>query len=433
VNAGDTAWVLSSAALVLFMTVGLALFYGGLEPQRNLLNMLAMNLFTIAIVTVVWTTIGFTLAFGPDAGHGLIGGLRYAGLQNMTGLWPGTHIPKLAFMVFQLMFAIITPALITGAIAGRMKFEAWLAFCLGWSLIVYPVIAHWVFDPDGWIYRLGGRDFAGGAVVHASAGSAALVLVLVLGPRAKDAAAAYWPHSVPMVVLGAGILWFGWFGFNAGSALGAGQLAASAFTVSQVAAAAGFLVWALLERAYTGRVTLVGVATGVIAGLATITPAAGYVGPMPALAIGATAGAVCFAATRLARRLTRVDDSFGVVAVHGVGGILGMVMVGVFADYATDPRGLTTRSGRHLNGLVFGHAALLGHQVVAVAATVGFTMIVTYGIAILIRLTIGLRETDDRQVLGLGRAFDRNPESIAATQASPPLPHRVDHEQRTRI
>jgi Amt family ammonium transporter len=247
VNTGDTAWVMISAALVLFMTVGLAFFYGGLEPHRNVLHMVAMNIFTIAIVTLTWVTLGFTLAFGPDAGHGLIGNLHYAGLANMSGLWPGTHIPKLDFMAFQMMFAIITPALITGALAGRLKFQAWIAICVGWSLIVYPVIAHWVFDPAGWIYRLGGRDFAGGAVVHISAGTAAAVLVLLLRPRATAAAAAYRPSSVPTVVLGAGILWFGWFGFNAGSALGANQLAANAFTVTEIAAATGFLVWAALE------------------------------------------------------------------------------------------------------------------------------------------------------------------------------------------
>jgi Amt family ammonium transporter len=191
VNAGDTAWVMVSAALVLFMTVGLAFFYGGLEPRRNVLQMVAMNLFTIAIVTITWVAVGFSLAFGPDVGHGLIGNLHYAGLANMSGLWPGTHISKLDFMAFQMMFAIITPALITGALAGRLKFKAWIAICVGWSLIIYPVIAHWVFDPAGWIYLLGGRDFAGGAVVHLSAGVAAAVLVLLLRPRTAPDAAAY--------------------------------------------------------------------------------------------------------------------------------------------------------------------------------------------------------------------------------------------------
>ena len=236
-NSGDTAWLLTSAALVLFMTVGLAFFYGGLEPRRNVLHMLMMNFFSIAIVTVVWSLLGFTLAFGPDVGGGFIGNLHYAALMHMGGVWPGTHIPKLVFMAFQLMFAIITPALVSGALAGRLKFQAWVAFCVGWSLVVYPVIAHWLFDAQGWLYVLGARDFAGGAVVHASAGVSALVMVLLVGPRAKSVAESYKPHSVPLVLLGAGILWFGWFGFNAGSALGANQLAANAFTATQLAAA----------------------------------------------------------------------------------------------------------------------------------------------------------------------------------------------------
>lgn len=405
INAGDTAWILTSAALVLFMTVGLAFFYGGLEPNRNVLNMLMLNFFTIAIVTIVWVLIGFTLAFGPDAGAGLIGNLHYAALRNMNGVWPGTHIPKLAFMVFQLMFAIITPALITGAVAGRLKFEAWIAFCIGWSLVVYPIIAHWLFDPSGWIYRLGGRDFAGGAVVHASAGAAALVLALLVGPRAKSALKSYPPHSVPLVLLGAGILWFGWFGFNSGSALGSGQLAASAFTVTQIAAAAGSIVWALMERVYTGKVTVVGAATGAIVGLATITPASGFVGPMPALFIGGAAGVVCYMATRAMLRVKRLDDAFGVVACHGVGGTLGMLLLGVFAHYAINPSGLTARNGAQLNGLFFGHAAFFGDQVIAVVATVSFTIVLTYLIGWIVQVTIGLRVSEEEEEEGLNRAF----------------------------
>ncbi|MHB1956639.1 MAG: ammonium transporter, partial [Sulfobacillus sp.] len=403
INAGDTAWILTSAALVLFMTVGLAFFYGGLEPNRNVLNMLMLNFFTIAIVTIVWVLIGFTLAFGPDAAAGLIGNLHYAALRNMSGVWPGTHIPKLAFMVFQLMFAIITPALITGAVAGRLKFEAWIAFCIGWSLVVYPIIAHWLFDPSGWIYRLGGRDFAGGAVVHASAGAAALVLALLVGPRAKSAVKSYQPHSVPLVLLGAGILWFGWFGFNSGSALGSGQLAASAFTVTQIAAAAGAIVWALLERIYSGKVTVVGAATGAIVGLATITPASGFVGPMPALFIGGAAGVVCYMATRAMLRVKRLDDAFGVVACHGVGGTLGMLLLGVFAHYAINPSGLTARNGAQLNGLFFGHAAFFGDQVIAVVATVSFTIVLTYLIGWIVQVTIGLRVSEEEEEEGLNR------------------------------
>ncbi len=406
VSPGDTAWMLASAALVLFMTVGLAFFYGGLEPERNVLSMLMMNFFTIAIVTIVWVLIGFSLAFGPDAGAGFIGNLHYAALRNMGGVWPGTHIPKLAFMVFQLMFAIITPALITGAIAGRLKFEAWIVFCVLWSLIVYPLIAHWLFDPAGWLYQLGARDFAGGAVVHASAGSAALILTLLVGTRSKKAAASYEPHSVPLVLLGAGILWFGWFGFNAGSALASGQLAASAFTATQIAAAAGCIVWALMERAYTGKITVVGVATGAVVGLATITPASGFVGPMPALFIGAAAGVVCYLATRAALHFTRFDDAFGVVACHGVGGTLGMLLLGVFANYRINPAGLTRINGTPIWGLVFGHIEFLGDQIVAVLAVIVFTMIMTYLIGLLVRATIGLRVSEDEELRGLNIPFD---------------------------
>jgi ammonium transporter, Amt family len=405
VNAGDTAWVMVSAALVLFMTVGLAFFYGGLEPRRNVLNMVAMNLFTIAIVTITWIAVGFSLAFGPDAGHGLIGNLHYAGLANMGGLWPGTHIPKLDFMAFQMMFAIITPALITGALAGRLKFQAWIAVCLSWSLIIYPVIAHWVFDPAGWIYRLGGRDFAGGAVVHLSAGVAAAVLVLLLRPRSAPDAAAYQPSSVPVVVLGAGILWFGWFGFNAGSALGANQVAANAFTVTQIAAAAGFLVWAAIEHSRTGKTTLTGLSTGAVAGLATITPAAGYVGPLPAIAIGAVGATACYFAGVAAKKIKRFDDAFGVTATHGIGGLTGMLMVGIFAQYHVNPAGLTAANGSRINGLISGDGSLLWHQTLAVLAVIGLSAALTYGLGIIIRATIGLRATSEQEDLGLSAMF----------------------------
>ena len=406
-NAGDTAWVLISAALVLFMTVGLAFFYGGLEPKRNVLDMMAMNFFTISLVTVVWVLIGFSLAFAPDAGFGLIGGLHYAALDNMGGLWPGTHIPKLDYMGFQLMFAIITPALITGAIAGRMKFEAWIAFCIGWSLVVYPVIAHWVFDPSGWIYKLGGRDFAGGSVVHASAGFAALVVVLMVGPRITAARSAYLPHAVPLVMLGAGILWFGWFGFNAGSALGANQLAANAFTVTQIAAVTGLLAWVTMERITTGRVTLVGLATGAIVGLATITPASGYVGPMPALLIGAVAGTVCYLATRALSEFQTNRRCLRRIWRPRRGGRARDVVRRVLCALHVNPSGLTATDGAHLNGVIFGNVALLGYQIIAICATVGFVVAATYCIAALVRSTIGLRVADEQEeVTGLNVVFD---------------------------
>jgi len=412
-NSGDTAWLLTSAALVLFMTVGLAFFYGGLEPRRNVLHMLMMNFFTISIVTVVWSLIGFTLAFGPDVGGGFIGNLHYAALTNMNGVWPGTHIPKLVFMAYQMMFAIITPALVSGALAGRLKFQAWIAFCIGWSLIAYPLIAHWLFDPSGWLYVMGARDFAGGAVVHASAGFSAIVMVLLLGPRAKRAADAYMPHNVPLVLLGAGILWFGWFGFNAGSALGADQLAANAFTATQLAAASASIVWVLMEQAFTGKMTVVGLATGGVVGLATVTPASGFIGPMPALAVGAIAGVVCYMATRVAKKFPRFDDSFDVVSCHGIGGFLGILLLGVFADYASNPSGLTGSTGGHIKGLIFGNAALLGHQVIAVLSVIALCMAVTYVLGIIIKATIGLRVDEPEEVTtGLNIAFDPVPYEV---------------------
>ncbi|MFZ1063291.1 MAG: ammonium transporter [Acidimicrobiales bacterium] len=406
-SSGDTAWLLVSAALVLFMTVGLAFFYGGLETERNVLDMLAMNFFTITLVTILWALLGFTLAFGPDVGHGFIGNLHFFALNNMGGVWPGTRVPKLAFMAFQMMFAIITPALVTGAIAGRMKFSAWITFCVAWSVVVYPVIAHWVFDPQGWIYRLGARDFAGGTVVHASAGAAALVLVLVLGPRSKESAAHYPTRSVPFVLLGAGILWFGWFGFNGGSALGANALAVSAFTTTQLAAASACLGWALLERVFTGKTTVIGMATGAVVGLATVTPASGYVGVVPALIIGVVASAACFAAVRVTTRFAKFDDTFGVAAVHGVGGCLGMLLLGLFAHFSINPAGLTDSTNGHINGLFFGDPSFLWHQVIAVVAVVSYTIAVTYLIAAAIKVTCGLRvSTTVQEHIGLGAAFD---------------------------
>lgn len=416
-NTGDTAWLLTSAALVLFMTVGLAFFYGGLEPRRNVLHMLMMNFFTISLVTVSWTVVGFSLAFGPDVGHGLIGDLHYAFLMNMGGVWPGTHIPTLVFMAFQLMFAIITPALVSGAIAGRVKFSSWVAFVLAWSVLVYPLLAHWLFDSSGWLYRLGARDFAGGAVVHASAGTAAVIFVLMLGPRIKQSRENYAPHSVPLVLLGAGILWFGWFGFNAGSALSSGQLAANAFVATQLAAAAASILWAFMERAFTGRVTVVGIATGGVVGLATITPASGYVGPMPALAIGALAGIVSFLAAQGFMRWKRFDDAFDVVACHGVGGAFGILMVGIFANYHSNPSGLVKTNGSHINGLIFGHWASLGDQALAVVAVVAFTAVVTFIILVVIRAIGGLRVPQAEEVgaSGLNSLFDEvayEPEDI---------------------
>ena len=408
-NTGDTAWLLASAALVMFMTVGLALFYGGLDSKRNVLSMLVMNFITISLVSITWVVVGFSLAFGPSVGGGVIGNFHYAFMNHMRGVWPGTHVPKLVFMAFQMMFAIITPALITGAVAGRLKFKAWIALCIAWSVLVYPVIAHWLFDPTGWLYQLGARDFAGGAVVHASAGVAALVLVLLIRDRSRTSQASYQPHSVPLVLLGAGILWFGWFGFNAGSALSSGQLAASTFVATQLAAASACLLWAVMERAYTGRVTVVGLSTGAVVGLATITPGSGFVAPVPALLIGAAAGVVCYLATRVAMNAARFDDAFDVVACHGVGGVLGMLLLGIFAQYAMNPSGLTRASGSHINGLIFGQGHFLVDQLIAVVAVVAFVMLATYIVGVVVNATVGLRVSAEEEERGLNLPFDLHP------------------------
>src|SRR6476469_1259036 len=292
IDSGDTAWVLTSAALVLFMTPGLALFYGGMVRGKNVLAMLMQNFFAMGVVTVLWVTIGYSLAFGDAGNGGWIGNLDFVGLKDLTNSVSGT-IPTLAFVAFQLTFAIITPALITGAIADRMRWSAWVWFITLWSLLVYLPVAHWVFA-GGWLADRGALDFAGGTVVHVNAGAAALALVLLLGRRRGWPGEAMPPHSLPLTMLGTGILWFGWFGFNAGSALAANGVAAQAFLITFVAAAAAMLGWLIVERVKSGHATTLGAASGAVAGLVAITPCAGFVGGLAPLAIGAIAGGVCY-------------------------------------------------------------------------------------------------------------------------------------------
>jgi Amt family ammonium transporter len=401
-DSGDSAWVLASAALVLFMTPGLALFYGGMVRSKNVLNMLMKNFFTISIVTLIWILIGFSLAFAPDAGGGIIGRLSFIGLRNVTGAnaWPGTHIPDTVFMAFQLMFAIITPALITGAIAERMKFSAWVAFCALWALIVYPLVAHWAFASDGWISMMGARDFAGGLVVHINAGVAALACILVLGPRRGFGHEAFRPHSLPLTLLGTGILWFGWFGFNAGSALSAGSLAASAFIATQVAASMAAMGWVVAEWLRNGKPTTLGAASGAVAGLVAITPCAGFVGPLAAIVIGIVAGVVCFLAVNLKFRF-RYDDSLDVIGVHLIGGITGSILLGVFAQYSINPAGLQDAAGNHIQGLIYGDAAFFFKQILAVLAVLAFSFIVSFVLAKAVNAVIGLRATPEQEFNGL--------------------------------
>ena len=381
---GTIAWLLTSSALVLFMTPGLALFYGGMVRSKNVLNMLMKNFFTISIVTVVWTVIGYSLAFGTDIG-GFIGGLDFVGLKGVEG-------DALLFMVFQMMFAIITPALISGAVAERMKFSAWVLFTTLWALIVYPIVAHWGFAADGWLFAWGVRDFAGGLVVHINAGVAALALVFALGPRKGYGVEAMRPHSLPLTLLGTGILWFGWFGFNAGSALAADGIAINAFVTTQIAAAVAALAWVVAEWMKTGKPTTLGAASGAVAGLVAITPGAGFVSPMSAIVIGLAGGFVCFSAVSLKSRFG-YDDSLDVVGVHLAGGIVGSVLLGVFAQSSVNefvP-----------DGLLFGGGAFFIKQVVAVLAVMAFTFVASYILARIVKALIGLRVDENQETEGL--------------------------------
>lgn len=389
VDSGDTAWVLASSALVLAMTMpGLALFYGGLVRSKNVLGTITHSFVILCLISVVWVLWGYSLAFGPDVG-GLIGSLEWAGLNGVGGDPHSTYgptIPHQVYMLFQLMFAAITPALITGAFAERMRFSALLLFSLLWATFIYCPLAHWIWG-GGWLGKMGALDFAGGAVVHISSGWAALACALVLGRRQGYGTAQLVPHNLPMTLLGAGLLWFGWFGFNAGSALGANALAASAFLATNTAAAVGALSWMTAEWLHRGKPTSLGVASGAIAGLATVTPAAGFVGLFSAIVIGLVAGAVCYAAVVWKGRFG-YDDSLDVVGIHGVGGILGILATGLFASIGAQ-------------GLFFGKPAQLGIQVITVGASVIFVFVGTLIVLKIVDATIGLRVEAEEEQRGL--------------------------------
>jgi Amt family ammonium transporter len=399
-DSGNTAWVLISAALVLFMTPGLAFFYGGMVRSKNVLGMLMQNFFSMGLVSVIWVVVGFSLAFGD--GGGWIGNFDFAGLKGLAdpsaAPLPGyvkdfaLTVPALAFVAYQMMFAVITPALFTGATADRLKFRGYVVFLGLWSVLVYSPVAHWVFSPTGWLFKRGALDFAGGAVVHINAGIAALALVIVLGKRRGWPGEAMHPHSLPLTLLGTGILWFGWFGFNAGSALGANGLAAQALINTHLAAAAGMLGWLIVERLKDGHATTLGAASGAVAGLVAITPCAGFVGGMSPIAIGAAAGVICYLAIQLKFRLG-YDDSLDVVGVHLVGGIVGSLLLGVFADTAVNSLGA--------DGLLNGGSDLMVDQLVAVGATLLFSGIVSLVLAKLVDLTLGLRVDADDETQGL--------------------------------
>jgi Amt family ammonium transporter len=393
-NAGDTAFVLVSAALVMLMTPGLALFYGGMVRNKNVLGTIMQSFIILGIITFEWVLWGYSMSFGPD-NAGIIGGLDWFGLNGVE-MNPspdyGSSIPHLAFMIFQCMFAIITPALITGSFAERLKFTALLLFILLWGTFVYNPLAHWVWGVGGWMGKMGALDFAGGTVVHISSGISALAAALIVGKRLGYGSTAYIPHNVPMTITGAAILWFGWFGFNAGSALACNGLAANAFVVTHIASALAALSWMFTEWWHRGKPTTLGAASGAVAGLVAITPGSGFVGPVSAIIIGALGGMICYGGVLLKSRLG-YDDSLDVVGIHGLGGTWGALATGLFASTKINPDGA--------NGLFFGNPGQIWIQFVSVAATMVFAFIMTLIILKIIDVLIGLRVSEEEEVKGL--------------------------------
>ncbi len=396
INAGDTVFVLFSAALVMLMTLGLALFYGGLVRAKNVLSIIMQCLILACAISLQWILFGYSLAFGPDIGGGIIGGLQWIGLHGV-GVKPyaaySSTIPHQAFMIFQCMFAAITPALIIGAFAERIKFSAFFVFSLLWAIVVYDPLAHWIWGQGGWLHSLGTLDFAGGMVVHLSAGIAALVLCVLMGKREGYPHHAFTPHNLPMTYLGLTLLWFGWFGFNAGSALAANGVATSAFVATNTSAAAAGLTWALIEWMLNKAPTSLGTATGVVAGLATITPAAGFVTPLSAMLIGISAGIVCYFMVAVVKQRFGYDDSLDVFGVHGIGGMLGTFMVGLLATKAVNSGGA--------NGLLYGGSHLVVAQVVGILATLAYSVALTIVIYKVVDSTLGMRVSKEDEVTGL--------------------------------
>jgi Amt family ammonium transporter len=403
VDTGDTAWVLTSTALVLFMTPGLALFYGGMVRSKHVLGMLMQNIFAMGLIGVLWAVIGFSIAFGD--GGGLVGNFDFAFMAdiqkfdsegNLLNELPGLDfltVPPILFFAFQMMFAIITPALISGATADRLKFRSYAVIIGLWSVLIYAPLAHWVFSPVGWLFKRGALDFAGGTAIHINAGIAALVIVAMIGKRKGYPETPMPPHNLPLTLIGTGILWFGWFGFNAGSAGGANPLAAQALVNTSLAASAAMLGWLLVERIKDGHATTLGGASGAVAGLVAITPCAGFVGGMSPIIIGAIAGIACYFAIGI-KRAFKLDDSLDVIAVHLVGGIVGSVLLGFFADLSA--------TGVGFDGVFFGGGTdLLVDQLVAVGAAIAFSAVGTFIIAKVVDLTLGLRVDEEDEEVGL--------------------------------
>ncbi len=399
-NSGDTAWVLASAALVLLMTPGLAFFYGGMVRGKNVLGMLMQNYVAIGVVSVMWVLVVYSLAFGNSGFGGFAGNLHQFGLFHINEPVAGNSaltIPPLAFMAFQLMFAIITPALITGSTADRFKFSAYVIFIALWVTLVYGPIAHWVFSPTGWLFKQGAEDFAGGTVVHANAGAAGVAMAILLGRRTGWPKTAMKPHNVPYVLLGAGLLWFGWFGFNAGSALAANNLAGYAFVNTNTATAAALLGWIIVEKLRDGHATTLGAASGAVAGLVAITPAAGFISPVGSIFLGLIAGSICCLCTTLKFKLG-LDDALDVGAVHLVGGVLGALLIGFFGTHAVNSLAQ--------NGVFYGGGGhLLWLQAKDVGATVGYSFVATMIIGLALKHTIGIKMSDEQQLIGMDESL----------------------------
>ncbi|MDT3699365.1 MAG: ammonium transporter [Thermincola sp.] len=395
IDTGDTAFMIIAGALVMLMTPGLALFYGGMVRRKNVLSTFMQSFILIAVISVQWVLIGYTLAFGPDKGH-LIGSLNWLGFKDV-GMVPNPDyaatIPHQMFAMFQLMFAIITPALITGSIAERMRFPAFLAFMVLWATLIYDPLAHWVWGVDGWIRNLGALDFAGGTVVHISSGVSGLVAALVLGKRKGYGKEPMLPHQLPMTVLGAGLLWFGWFGFNAGSALAANGLATNAFVVTNTSAAAAALSWLLAEWLHHGKPTVLGAASGAVAGLVAITPASGFVTPLAALVIGLVGGVVCYLGVSVLKSKLGYDDALDAFGCHGLGGTWGAIATGLFATKAINPAGV--------DGLFYGNPGLMKAQIISIIATYAVAAIGTFVILKLVGIFTKLRATADEEMTGL--------------------------------
>ena len=395
IDGADTAWLLLSSALVLMMTIpGLALFYGGLVRRKNVLSTLIQSFILVAVVSIQWVLFGYSLAFSP--GNAIVGALSWVGLMGVSAATPyadySATVPHQAYMIYQCMFAVITPALITGAIAERMSFKGFLVFSILWITFIYDPLAHWVWGVGGWIRQLGALDFAGGTVVHISSGVAALAGALTIGPRRGYPHEPMRPHNLTMALTGAGLLWVGWFGFNAGSSLAANGLAVSAFVATHLGAASATISWLAIEWWTSGRPTLLGAASGAVAGLVAITPASGFVGPMPSLVIGGGAGILCFLAVRMKQRFS-YDDALDVVGVHAVGGMWGALATGLFASALVNSAGA--------NGLFFGNPRLLMVQAIAVVATIAFSFI---GSMVLLKVTdaiVGIRVIDEDEEIGL--------------------------------